>query len=131
MKQPVVLLYEMHGKRAAKLRMVAMRFRIRVRPVARSEYALPIERLLDEPPAQDATGEPLPEEMLVMARFPAGLMQAFLQGIRKSGLRPVSLKAMLTPTNAAWDSRALALELSKEREAFAAGVAAHAQETET
>ena len=43
--------------------------------------------------------------------------------MRRAGVRPVALKAVLTPTNAAWDSNALYAELCKEREAISAGSA--------
>lgn len=131
MKPPVLLMFAMRGERAAKVRMIAMRLRVRVRPVAPSEYGLPIAQLLDAPGASDAGGEALPEEMLLMARFPDGLAQAFLGALRTS-LRPgVTLKAVFTPTNAAWDARALFAELKREREALSAGKSAHAKKSDS
>ena len=53
-----------------------------------------------------------------MAHFPPALVQAFLQGLRRAGVRPGGLKAVLTPTNAQWDSLALYTELCREREAI-------------
>ena len=45
--------------------------------------------------------------------------------------KPVGRKAVLTPTNAQWDSLALYRELCKEREAIAHGAASvHAQAEE-
>ena len=100
-----------------------MRFRIRVRGVLAAEYDRPVGELADTAPGGSWEGEAFSDEMLVMAHFPAPLLQAFLQGMRRAGVRPVALKAVLTPTNAAWDSNALHAELCKEREAISAGSA--------
>ncbi|HIR07987.1 MAG TPA: DUF3783 domain-containing protein [Candidatus Pullichristensenella stercoripullorum] len=123
MKPPVLLTYNLQGERAAKTRLVAMRFRIRVRNVSPLEYDRTLEALIENAPETDGMGEPFAEEMLVMANFPAPLVQAFLQGLRRAGVRPAALKAVLTPTNARWDSRTLYNELCKEREAIAGGAA--------
>ena len=131
MKPPVLLTYNLHGERAAKIRMAAMRFRVRLRAVERREYARPLGELVESGPEGDWEGEAFDEEMLVMAHFPPALMQAFLQGLRRAGVRPGGLKAMLTPTNAQWDSRALYAELCKEREAISQGAASvHGQTDE-
>ena len=121
MKAPVLLTYNLHGERAAKIRLVAMRFRIRVRGVQAAEYNRTLEELLESAPGGSWEGNAFDEEMLVMAHFPSPLLQAFLQGLRRAGVRPVALKAVLTPTNAEWDSRALYAELCKEREALSGG----------
>ena len=131
MKQPVLLTYNLRGERAAKIRMAAMRFRVRLRAVERREYARPLAELVESGPEGDWDGEAFDEEMLVMAHFPPALVQAFLQGLRRAGVRPGGLKALLTPTNAQWDSRALHAELCKEREAISHGAASvHAQAEE-
>ena len=131
MKPPVLLTYNLHGERAAKIRMAAMRFRVRLRAVERREYARPLAELVENGPDGDWNGKAFDEEMLVMAHFPPALMQAFLQGLRRAGVRPGGLKAMLTPTNAQWDSLALYTELCREREAIAQGAASvHGQTDE-
>ena len=61
------------------------------------------------------------DEMLVMANFPAGMMNAFLSLFRRMGIAPVALKAMLTPTNAAWDSEKLHAEIAGEHQAMMNG----------
>ena len=104
---------------------------MRLREVERREYARPLAELVESGPEGDWEGEAFDEEMLVMAHFPPALMQAFLQGLRRAGVRPGGLKAMLTPTNAQWDSLALYRELCKEREAISHGAASvhvHAEE---
>ena len=131
MKPPVLLTYNLHGERAAKIRMAAMRFRVRLRAVERREYARPLAELVESGPEGDWAGEAFDEEMLVMAHFPPALVQAFLQGLRRAGVRPGGLKAVLTPTNAQWDSLALYTELCREREAISQGAASvHGQTDE-
>ena len=131
MKPPVLLTYNLRGERAAKIRMVAMRFRVRLRAVERREYARPLGELVENGPDGDWNGKAFDEEMLVMAHFPPALVQAFLQGLRRAGVRPGGLKAVLTPTNAQWDSRALYTELCREREAISQGAASvHGQTDE-
>ena len=131
MKPPVLLTYNLHGERAAKIRMAAMRFRVRLRVVERREYARPLGELVESGPDGDWNGKAFDEEMLVMAHFPPALVQAFLQGLRRAGVRPGALKAVLTPTNAQWDSRALYTELCREREAISQGAASvHGQTDE-
>ena len=127
MKQPVLLMYNLSGERARAISMAAMRLKIRVRRVAAEEYGLPLAILcgLEDAPEQQAqTAAPFEDEMLVMALFPAGMMNAFLQAMRRMSIAPVALKAVLTPTNAAWDSVRLREELAREREAIYAGVSA-------
>ena len=131
MKPPVLLTYNLHGERAAKIRMAAMRFRVRLRAVERREYARPLAELVENGPDGDWNGKAFDEEMLVMAHFPPALVQAFLQGLRRAGVRPGALKAVLTPTNAQWDSLALYTELCREREAISQGAASvHGQTDE-
>ena len=67
------------------------------------------------------TGAGFEDEMLVMANFPAGMMNTFLGLFRRMGIAPVALKAMLTPTNAAWDSEKLHEELAGEHRAMTSG----------
>ena len=133
MKQPVLLMYNLSGERARAISMAAMRLKIRVRRVASEEYGLPLAILcgLEAEAPEAVQVQPFEDEMLVMALFPAGMMNAFLQAMRRMGVAPVALKAVLTPTNAAWDSVRLHEELSREREAIlASSSGAHdAQET--
>ena len=129
MKQPVLLMYNLSGDRARAIAMAAMRLKIRVRRVEPGEYGLPLAVLcgLDAAAGEaESRTQPSPfeDEMLVMALFPAGMMSAFLQAMRRMGIAPVALKAVLTPTNTAWDSARLREELSREREAILAGESA-------
>lgn len=123
MKQPVLLCYNLSGEKMQKIRLAAMRLKIRVRPVEEDEYALTVAALcgLEEKTDAAYVGAGFEDEMLVMANFPAGMMNAFLGLFRRMGIAPVALKAMLTPTNAAWNSEKLHAEIAGEHQAMMNG----------
>ena len=122
MKQPVLLCYNLSGEKMQKIRLAAMRLKIRVRPVEKDEYAQTVAALcgLEEKTNAAYVGAGFEDEMLVMANFP-GMMNAFLGLFRRMGIAPVALKAMLTPTNAAWDSEKLHAEIAGEHQAMMNG----------
>lgn len=123
MKQPVLLCYNLSGEKMQKIRLAAMRLKIRVRPVEEDEYAQTVAALcgLEEKTDAAYVGAGFEDEMLVMANFPAGMMNAFLGLFRRMGVAPVALKAMLTPTNAAWNSEKLHAEIAGEHQAMMNG----------
>lgn len=123
MKQPVLLCYNLSGEKMQKIRLAAMRLKIRVRPVEEDEYAQTVAALcgLEEKTDAAYVGAGFEDEMLVMANFPAGMMNAFLGLFRRMGIAPVALKAMLTPTNAAWDSEKLHAEIAGEHQVMMNG----------
>ena len=122
MKQPVLLCYNLSGEKMQKIRLAAMRLKIRVRPVEKDEYAQTVAALcgLEEKTDAAYVGAGFEDEMLVMANFPAGMMNAFLGLFRRMGIAPVALKAMLTPTNA-WDSEKLHAEIAGEHQVMMNG----------
>lgn len=123
MKQPVLLCYNLSGEKMQKIRLAAMRLKIRVRPVEEDEYAQTVAALcgLEEKTDAAYVGAGFEDEMLVIANFPAGMMNAFLGLFRRMGIAPVALKAMLTPTNAAWNSEKLHAEIAGEHQAMMNG----------
>lgn len=123
MKQPVLLCYNLSGEKMQKIQLAAMRLKIRVRPVEEDEYAQTVAALcgLEEKTDAAYVGAGFEDEMLVMANFPAGMMNVFLGLFRRMGIAPVALKAMLTPTNAAWNSEKLHAEIAGEHQAMMNG----------
>lgn len=57
-------------------------------------------------------------EMLVMHGFDQTMLDAFLRFFRTENVRRVELKAVLTPTNAAWTAAELSRHLTLERDAM-------------
>ncbi|MDO5378642.1 MAG: DUF3783 domain-containing protein [Clostridia bacterium] len=126
MPQPQLLCFHMGEEKLSKIRLCAMRYKIRVRVVTQEEEGLALGELLGLPaPESVRHGDgPVAEEMMVMALFPAGMVDALLRLMRQMKTPPVALKAVLTQANSAWDARALYAELAQEREAFAKGTRA-------
>lgn len=126
MPQPQLLCFHMDEGKLAKIRLCAMRYKIRVRVVPDEEETLALGELCSLPAGEPVRhGEtPVAEEMMVMALFPAGMLDAFLRLMRQMKVPPVALKAVLTPTNSAWDARALYAEITQERDALARGTRA-------
>ncbi len=124
MRQPVLLCYNLQGVRAQGIQAAAMHLKVRLRPVNKGEYGLPLSVLCGMEGTQDAPSEQMPtedfdDEMLVMAFFPRDLVSLFLQTLRRMNVKPVALKAVLTQTNASWNSGKLHSELSREHDALA------------
>ena len=115
---PMVLCYNILPEKLGRLRVLALRLGIGVRVVEPEKFGLPVGALAGvmEPPETVEAAEPFADEMLVMAHFRPGMLDAFLNGFRQSRIPPVKLKAMLTETNAAWSAARLHREIRAEHE---------------
>ena len=116
-----VLLYNIRQReKLGKIKFILFKLGLRARQVSPEEYAQPIGYLAGLEgfePAEAAPGEPFTGEMLVMAGLSSQQFSAFLNALRQNRCT-VALKAVLTDTNAAWDSQRLHRELSAEHEAL-------------
>ena len=124
MPQPVLLTYHVPAKRAAKLRVIAMRMGVRVKAVEKLEYLNPIGSFTGDCGSFESfyDGEGFSEEMLLFAHFPETLLSRFLQSWKTTGLPPVALKAVLTDTNRDWNSLELHEQLVEERDSIRRGL---------
>lgn len=123
MAQPIVLLCNFTGDRRAKLNMLCMRHRIRIRHVEPADFKQTLGALCGFTAADNAPTEeqqPFTDELLLMANFTPALANSLLKGMRQAQLS-VPLKAVLTPTNVNWTLYQLHQEISAE----AAGMAQH------
>lgn len=122
MPQPVLLTYCFPAKRAAKLRVIAMRMGVRVKAVEKWEYLNPIGSFTGDCGSFDSfcDGDGFSEEMLVMAHFPQSLFTRFLQELRTARI-VVPLKCVLTESNRGWNSLELHEQLCAERDAAESG----------
>ena len=120
MQLPAILCYNLPPEREGRLRTLCAIQKIRLRPVSPAEYGKPVGALAGLLPddGTPAAAIPFQEEMLVLCGFSEEALDAFLRGFRQSGMPPVALKAVLTPSNAVWNSAALCAELRREHEAF-------------
>ena len=126
--KPLILAYNLPDAKLAKLQTLAMIVGARVRPVQPEEYASPVGQLAGlSVEAADASSEKaaFPDEMIVLCGFSDAMLDRLLVSLRRKKVPPIALKAVLTQSNAAWTSYELHRELSREREAIAAGKTAH------
>ena len=123
---PTLLLYNLDNEKGNRLRMLAMRLRIRIQNVAPEEYGETLAALTGRAERAGVPCEtPFSGEMLVFADFDNGLLNRFLTESRKAHIPAVALKAVLTPTNMSWTSVQLHEEIGKEHEALRQGQSAH------
>jgi hypothetical protein len=123
MKQEVALLYNLTGDRLRRVKGLLVFMGVRVRLVDRVEYNQKVGALagLQQPEALEPySGMAFQDEMMVLRLTPARV-NAVIQRFQKHGVALPALTAVLTASNAQWDSTALADELGKEREALAGG----------
>ena len=111
--KPVLYCWNFTPDRAAALAEICSELGVRLRKVSPAETGLPVASLPEREPGPGLAMMPFREEMLLMARFPDSLVDSLLASLRRRGLT-VARKAVLTPFNAAWDSRKLFAELSAE-----------------
>ena len=121
MSTPTVLAVNVLPEKLGKLRFLCLRLGIRVTVAEPRAFGCAVGDLVAGT-AVPARGKwaPFPDEMLVMAHFRPGMLDAFLGGFRETGIAPIPLKAMLTETNAAWPLERLHAALKEEHEQMAA-----------
>ena len=122
MSRPTILTFNLSETRLSKLRFLCMKLGLLVKPVPAADCCQPIGALcgLSEP-IESAPAEPFAEELLLFCHMDNMAVNRFLQTAKQMRFAPVALKAILTPTNAAWTPGQLCRELKEEREAVLKG----------
>lgn len=69
-------------------------------------------------------GSAIEDEVIVFSDFDDKDLDEFLEGYKNTGLEPIDLKAVVTPTNMNWTFVELCNELVQERNAYRAAQAA-------
>ena len=124
--RPTILTFNLNENRLSKLRFICMKLGLAVRPVPAEECCQPISALCGlSAPADAAPAEAFSEEMLIFCHMDNAQVNRFLQTARQMRFAPVALKAILTPTNAAWTPAQLCAELKQERQAVMQGTTTH------
>ena len=115
-----VLLYNIRAEKLAKIKFISFKLGLSVKEVSPVDFSQPVGSLAGLTgfaPTGESGAEPFGEEMLVMCGLSSPQFSAFLNALRQSRCT-VALKAVLTETNAAWDSLRLQRELAAEHEAL-------------
>lgn len=124
--RPTILTFNLSDARLSKLRFLCMKLGLAVKPVPAEDCCQPISALCGlSDPADAAPAEAFPEEMLVFCHMDNAAVNRFLQTAKQMRFAPVALKAILTPTNAAWTPAQLCAELKDERAAVMQGTTTH------
>ena len=124
--RPTILTFNLSDARLSKLRFLCMKLGLTVKPVPAEDCCQPISALCGlSNPADAAPAEAFSEEMLVFCHMDNAAVNRFLQTAKQMRFAPVALKAILTPTNAAWTPAQLCAELRDERAAVMQGTTTH------
>ena len=122
----VVLLYNLEGEKARKLKLIFIQNGLRIRQVAKEEYSQSIGALAGikgiPTEAAPCEGEGFEDEMLVMKGIYGKRLDLLLAQMRK-GKAQVALKAVITEQNLGWSSVQLYEEINKEHEQMTGGQA--------
>lgn len=100
---------------------VFARLKIAVRPVTPDELGQPVGFLAGLPGSAavsaSSTAPRVGECVMVLCGISGPRLDKLLQSLREANVPRSVLKAVLTPTNAAWTFAALSAELTRERQA--------------
>ena len=120
--KPTILTFNLSETRLSKLRFLCMKLGTAVKAVPAEDWNQPIGALCgltERTPS--APAEAFPEEVLIFCHMDNAQVNRFLQTAKQMRFAPVALKAILTPTNAAWTPVQLCRELQQERDAVLKG----------
>lgn len=113
-----VLAYNFTEERLKALKIICMMLKAGCRAVTRAEMLQPAGYLAGikgtEPAPGSYSGDEGKDECLLLCGFERGELDRFLLAVKKSPLKKVDLKAMLTPSNVNWSGLELIGELTKE-----------------
>lgn len=110
---------------AARAGRVFLSLRIRVRTARADQMGQTVGFLLGlkgHAERPDAPALPAPARpVLVLSGFTRARMDQLFAALRREGLPPIDLKAVVTPTNVSWTLGELCAELAREHEAMHGG----------
>ena len=116
---PVILAFNLDAAALSGLGALCAAQSLRLKAVPREGFALPLGAMLGMPVQAAATapaGVNFTEPMLVICGLDESQFNAFLDALRRAPFPRIGLKAVLTPTNVAWNACQLYAELCRERE---------------
>ncbi len=129
MARPTLLCFNLPEGKLGKMRFACMKCGVLCKAVDAADLCQPIGALCGVADrTESATAAPFTGEMLVMCHMDNAAVNRFLTVMKQLRVPPVALKAILTPTNAAWTAHQLHAELTAEREAMLRGDTAEHEE---
>lgn len=122
MREVVLLVNFQDKKQLREIQMMLLTVKLRMRMVSREEYLQTLGYLAGvkgmEAGQETYEGEELGREMMVFAGVTEEHLNQMLFLMKKSGVKPVDYKAVLTDTNKDWNILQLYKEISQEHEAM-------------
>lgn len=115
-----ILAFHLEEKELYKLKQAAAVLKMKVIPVADTEYTQNLEDLTSgskNPSADAFSGEVPPESLLVLCGFTDQRMDKLLLTLRRKQIQ-VDYKATLTPTNRKWNALRMFVEMRAEKAAY-------------
>ncbi|SFA98899.1 protein of unknown function [Acetitomaculum ruminis DSM 5522] len=120
MKNAVVLMYNFDENKGKMIKMLCLKMGIRIKTIGKDQYKESIGSLsgikdvykVDD--IDDNAAADFDDEMLIMKGFSSDDLNMFLGSFKKNGITKVALKAIVTPTNASWNSLKLYREIRSE-----------------
>ena len=114
-----LLFYTTDRQKQSQLQLLCRRLGISFRAIARSQLCCSLMSLAAGMPGPAPGGSSIPAlyaqpELLVFSGFSSDALDRFLAAYRSSGLAPIALRAVLTPTNSSWSVYTLTTELRRE-----------------
>ena len=120
-----IFIYNLPPAKEAKVKLLCLRFGFDSRSIEKADFGYTLGYLsgLSQDDAK-REGEDFDEEMLYIIGLRGGMLNLFLDQLRRQKLA-VALKAIQTDSNIGFTSHELYRELCAEREAFANGTRQH------
>lgn len=118
--QRMILAFNFVPERVQALKMVSLLIKVPLKVIERKDMCQPLGALVGLSDIartdEEYTGTDAQEEMLYLCGVNGPSLDRLLQGIKRSPLKQVALKAMQTPTNIEWTPIKLISELKQEHE---------------
>lgn len=113
---PTILAFNLGEAALAALRGVCQSLGLRLKAVPKEGFSMPLGGMAGLPVVApvNTSAAAFDDPMLVMCGLDEQALDSFLKALRWTALPPIPLKAVLTPTNAAWSALTLHEELQRE-----------------
>jgi hypothetical protein len=119
--QETILCYNLNKERKTQVEELAKALEIDVKHVENQDFSAPLGALcgvLENTKSEKSSEKSFEDEMMVLCFFEDDKFRAFLSSFKKNNIKPVALKAVLTPHNAVWNGIELHKNLFEEHMYF-------------